>query len=727
MTTTTANLAAVMVDFNRCVIGTTPYTPRALAEIAGMIRSPELAGVTGSIRQTYFDAMTAAGGEHAAGKRAIEARKRQALPVFVGQGTFADGRRAAQAWLEPSGLVQVDIDGICPTSAESVMDALRQSEHCALAFRSPSGFGVKAFIYAPVGEIPSTERYLFAWEAVSAWCLERLGHKNDPACKDCSRACFLCHDAGVVWRDNPIALDVERWHPGQPEQRPPRTQQQQPRDRSPAGKSLLEVRAWAYISKISSVQGAGGSSGCLSVCRVLWDGYALDDATAWGLLRRWNDTVAEPPWSDAELAHKVQSVQTTPSVRGRGWLLEDHRAGDDAMGVEDESPPYVDEGATAASSEAETAPQPMIVATPYIWRDPAEIPPRRWLYGHSFIREHITVIAAAGGTGKSSKAMVDALAMASGHELLGTPVYDGPHRVWVWNLEDPQDENERRMAAAMIAHGITPDEVEGRLFLDSGRQQGLCLARTGRDGTTVMEPVIDALCAELKRRQIDVLMVDPFVSSHQCSENDNMAIDAVAKAWARVAGATQCSIVLVHHLRKTGDQDASVSDARGAVSLVAAARIVQILNPLSDDQADKWGLDSRHGIFKCEDGKSNLAPRSDAVHWYQMRGVELPNGDHVGVTMRYQPPSIWDGIKPADLARVQKAIAGKGLRESVQSADWVGHEVGVVLNIDVTEPAGRSQVAGLVKGWLESGALKVGITKDAQRRSRRCIDVGNWA
>ena len=71
--------------------------------------------------------------------------------------------------------------------------------------------------------------------------------------------------------------------------------------------------------------------------------------------------------------------------------------------------------------------------------------------------------------------------------------------------------------------------------MNSGRDTPLCTAKVKSGEVTLLEPVYDEILAQLKVRNIDVLIVDPFVSSHAVTENDNMAIDAVVKAWARVA------------------------------------------------------------------------------------------------------------------------------------------------------------------------------------------------
>lgn len=63
----------------------------------------------------------------------------------------------------------------------------------------------------------------------------------------------------------------------------------------------------AYISKIHAVSGQGGHNETYKVvCRMKESG--LSEAEALFTLQAWNRTNAEPPWSDAELLHKVRSV-----------------------------------------------------------------------------------------------------------------------------------------------------------------------------------------------------------------------------------------------------------------------------------------------------------------------------------------------------------------------------------------------------------------------------------
>ncbi|MEY4377886.1 MAG: hypothetical protein RJB26_2436, partial [Pseudomonadota bacterium] len=59
------------------------------------------------------------------------------------------------------------------------------------------------------------------------------------------------------------------------------------------------------------------------------------------------------------------------------------------------------------------------LAARFVWVDPARFPRRRFLYGNSYIRKFLSVDVAPGGVGKSSLALVELLAIATGRDLLG--------------------------------------------------------------------------------------------------------------------------------------------------------------------------------------------------------------------------------------------------------------------------------------------------------------------
>src|SRR5262245_35273051 len=141
-----------------------------------------------------------------------------------------------------------------------------------------------------------------------------------------------------------------------------------------------------------------------------------------------------------------------------------------------------------------------ITATPYVWRDPAEIPPRAWLYGRHYIRRFTSATVAPGGLAKTSLVLVEAVAIALMRPLLGI-VPRERFNVWVWNGEDPREELERRIAAICQHYGLDGHDLEGRLFLNSGRVDPIKLAAVTR-GSMTLDETGDDLIATIRENEI---------------------------------------------------------------------------------------------------------------------------------------------------------------------------------------------------------------------------------
>src|SRR5262249_21140314 len=103
-------------------------------------------------------------------------------------------------------------------------------------------------------------------------------------------------------------------------------------------------------------------------------------------------------------------------------------------------------------ADAEESPT-LFTPTPFVWRHPAVIPRRPFLYGRHLIRGFLSRTVARAGTGKTSLTIADAVAMASGRNLVGAAPA-GPLNVWIINLEDPLEEADRRIHATLAHYGI---------------------------------------------------------------------------------------------------------------------------------------------------------------------------------------------------------------------------------------------------------------------------------
>jgi hypothetical protein len=75
---------------------------------------------------------------------------------------------------------------------------------------------------------------------------------------------------------------------------------------------------------------------------------------------------------------------------------------------------------------------------------------------------------------------------------------------------------------------VEPRILEERLFTDSGREQEFVIMRTdGKNGAKIVEPVVKAMIDQIASNDIDVLIIDPFISTHEVEENDNTKMQQV--------------------------------------------------------------------------------------------------------------------------------------------------------------------------------------------------------
>jgi hypothetical protein len=403
-----------------------------------------------------------------------------------------------------------------------------------------------------------------------------------------------------------------------------------------------------------------------------------------------------------------------------------------------QSTPDIDHGADSMA-----IPDPArVVATPYAWRDPATIKPREWVYGRSIQRGHVRAILAPGAAGKTILSVGEALAMATGRNLLGQEVPGGPKRVWLWNLEDDAEELARIIQAACKHWSIGPEHIRDHLFVDSALEGATLKLATSTvsAGLVINRPLVAALTDEMLGREIDYLHVDPFVSSHAANENDNMEIDTIAKEWAMVAKNAKAGVGLAHHVSKAGAAEVTALSGRGAVSLINACRSVMVLNRMSEEEARMWGIEDerRRRFFRVYDDKNNRAPPSDKSDWYTMASVSLGNGanddgDNMGVVIPWSPPDAFENVTAGDLLAIQQQVASRTeanrFRADVQASAWVGKVVAdhLGLSAESSVKADRAKINKLLGTWFATGALIKVEGKDSKSNDRTFVEVGTWA
>ena len=380
-------------------------------------------------------------------------------------------------------------------------------------------------------------------------------------------------------------------------------------------------------------------------------------------------------------------------------------------------------------SEADAARDDQSWPTPVGPISELALPRRKWVYAHHHIRKYVSVTASAGGIGKTSLTMVEGLAVATGRQLLGEQVREQTN-VWLLNLEDPLEEMQLRLAASMKNYGVTHDDISGRLFMDGEDTVQITLAAESRDGIIQNDALLQYMTSKIVELKIGLVIIDPFISVHMVNENSNMAVQRVVAMLRKLARDTEAAVHVVHHVRKGNGEDSTIDSVRGAVSLIGAARAARIVNRVSPDTLIELGVPAHdaRGVFRVDDGKENLAPAADQAVYRKMIGVQLDNGEWVGVATDFELPDEWAGMTEhvvnKILTRIEAGL-GDGEMYSMRPQDktrWAGS---VILEYIFDRPDHRKtegQAKMILKRWLKEGLIEEGeYRSEKQRKDRRGI------
>jgi archaeosine-15-forming tRNA-guanine transglycosylase len=395
-----------------------------------------------------------------------------------------------------------------------------------------------------------------------------------------------------------------------------------------------------------------------------------------------------------------------------------------------ESPADFGNGHTGEQGETATSP---LTTTPW-WRDAETIPRRQFLYDRHYIRGTVSATIAAGGRAKTTRATYDALSMAAGRDLsTGQPLSTGPLRVGILNGEEDQNELDRRIAATCQRYGISVSDLGGRLFAQSVRS--LRLAGMVKNAPTVDQEAKAALLDFVSDNRLDVLIVDPLVSFHSVSENDNLAMDMLIKdVFGAIAEETSAAVELSHHSGKPkeGRTETAVEDSRGASAIIWAVRSARVLNFMTPEEATRLGVAEEHRRLHIHiaNGKANMAPIGKAV-WMKLVVEILPNGDQIACASSWTPPNPFDGVTTADMMKCRNLAQGGAYRTSSQSRDWIGFLVAKVLGIDISfdgenDAKDVARVKEILRQWFKNKVLATEKRQDAHRKERDFVVAGPW-
>jgi hypothetical protein len=358
-----------------------------------------------------------------------------------------------------------------------------------------------------------------------------------------------------------------------------------------------------------------------------------------------------------------------------------------------------------------TSPVPSGLSERDAGEDPGAIPPRGWLLGNQFCRKFLSSIVAAGGTGKTVVRTLQYIAMATRRQLTGQHVFQRC-RVLLLSFEDDDQELDRRIAAALIHHGIDRRELKGWLFIAAPK--GLKLAEM-RNGSRQIGELEKALREAIERRRPDVVGLDPFVKLHALEENDNGAMDFVCDLLTKLAIEFDIAVDAPHHTKKGQLAPGDADNGRGGGSIRDAARLVYTLAHMSEDEAKTFGISTgeRHEYVRLDSAKVNIVRHGRKTTWFRLVSVRLdngnaqyPNGDEVQTVEPWSPPDTWADLPTALLNAALTAIDaglsnGQRYSDAPKATDRAAWAIVQRHCPGKTEPQCRE----IVRTWVKNGVL----------------------
>ncbi|MFT3672043.1 bifunctional DNA primase/polymerase [Aestuariivirga sp.] len=403
-----------------------------------------------------------------------------------------------------------------------------------------------------------------------------------------------------------------------------------------------------------SIQGDGGNDQAYrTACRVR--DFAVSEDTALELMcDHWNNR-CEPPWSVDELEQAIGNAyryaQNTPRVPGSEF---------EAVAIED------------APSPGKSLP---LVCEPHGDLDAATIPKRHWLIEGVAARGFVTLVSAPPGSGKTQFLAQLMLSAAYDAPLAGFAVKEAT-AAWSFNAEDDISEMRRRIAAAAQHHNLRHDARKHDWAINSGVEHPLNIAKWDPQAHRLRIDfgAIENLKANIVKQQIGLLILDPFADLHDAPESDNDAIKRVMGVFTQLAQDCNCAVVIATHTRKlpNASSDGHAGNAesvRGASAMVAKARVVLTLMPMSPKEAKAHHVEPQHQghYLRIDTAKNNLGPteRGAKPLWMKWESMTIANGDKVGV------------LAPVSLEKTESRVK----KEALPGEEFVDDKAATTANV----------------------------------------------
>ena len=230
-------------------------------------------------------------------------------------------------------------------------------------------------------------------------------------------------------------------------------------------------------------------------------------------------------------------------------------------------------GETKDNSENETAPEIDLVTMLDVREMKIEFPPP--LIDGLLEASDSLLLTGSSGLGKSLMVLVIALAVAIGRTLFNLFDISRARKVLLLQSENSLKATRNRISALLEAYESSPDYGAYEKGLDK-----IFTTMVGDDcriSGNLMDPTfLNTLTDIIDSIEPGLLILDPLISFHSGSENDNVEMRSVLDTLTKVASERHVAVLVVHHHGKGDHRGANQS--RGATAITDWARGILTLN-----------------------------------------------------------------------------------------------------------------------------------------------------
>lgn len=353
-------------------------------------------------------------------------------------------------------------------------------------------------------------------------------------------------------------------------------------------------------------------------------------------------------------------------------------------------------------AKAEPAVQQKNKALDWVALAKTEPPARLWAIEHWLGMGHVTLLAGAGGTGKTSVAQAMASCLAMGRDYLDNVL--SARRVLMWACEDDVHELHRRQLAIAKKIGCSlADFTSLRLHSYDGEQVELA---GQADGRLVAGPMLQDLNQQIGDYKADVVILDNIARLYGGNENDRHQVTSFMAMLTAAARPTNAAVLLLAHPGK-----AIGSEYSGSTAWEGAVRARLYLGRQLPDKEQSGEEQVDDGVLYLCRRKANYSTR-DYRRIQYLDGVMVP--DERPETP-YSPSPHGEFLDDIVIRAIrQLAALGKFGNASTASPDYLPK---LADQYKLLDSASRSQFAAAMRQLELAGKLKTSVVGRYQNRT----------